>query len=174
MMTITHADAKAKGLKRYFTGKTCRAGHIAERYASTRNCVECARPIWRSVRHRLGHEIVTVKLRVPRPANTCGIGSPGTHPWPPTLTWNSRLNPMTIRRRRLNDAELQTLARVHCGMSAAQFADYTEDEFVFNEATDEIDVVHWTHRHKIKFLLMMRNPGHDGQDSGLMVDSIPE
>jgi hypothetical protein len=61
---------------------------------------------------------------------------------------------MTIRRRRLDDTELKTLARVHCGMSAAQFADYTEDEFVFNEATNEIDVMHWTHRHKIKFLLM--------------------
>lgn len=27
--------------KRYFTGKECRRGHIAERYKATRSCVEC-------------------------------------------------------------------------------------------------------------------------------------
>jgi hypothetical protein len=65
MMTITYADAKARGLKRYFTGKTCRAGHVAERYVSTRTCVECDRKNWRAIRHQLGHDIVTAKLRVP-------------------------------------------------------------------------------------------------------------
>ena len=54
MKITTHAEAKAGGLKRYFTGRTCRAGHIAERYVSTRNCVECAHKGWRAVRSRLG------------------------------------------------------------------------------------------------------------------------
>lgn len=27
---------------RYFTGKPCKRGHVAERYVSTRTCVECA------------------------------------------------------------------------------------------------------------------------------------
>jgi hypothetical protein len=65
MMTITYAQAKAQGLKRYRTGKTCRAGHMAERYVLTRNCVECDRKNWRAVRDQLGHNIVTAKLRVP-------------------------------------------------------------------------------------------------------------
>jgi hypothetical protein len=65
MMTVTYAQAKAGGLKRYYTGKTCRAGHLAERYVSTRNCVECAHKTWRAVRGQLGHEILTLRVRVP-------------------------------------------------------------------------------------------------------------
>jgi len=65
MNIITYAAAKAQGLKRYCTGKTCRAGHMAERYVSTRTCVECAHKGWRRVRGQLGHDIVTVRLRVP-------------------------------------------------------------------------------------------------------------
>lgn len=62
---ITRAQAKAQGLKRYYTGKTCRAGHIAERYVATASCVACADKRWRGIRHELGHTILTVRLRVP-------------------------------------------------------------------------------------------------------------
>ena len=34
-------DAKARGLDRYFTGSSCKHGHIAPRYVSTTNCVPC-------------------------------------------------------------------------------------------------------------------------------------
>lgn len=37
----TPDEAKALGLPRYFTGFVCKRGHLAERYASTRTCVEC-------------------------------------------------------------------------------------------------------------------------------------
>lgn len=40
---ITRAEARAQGLKRYFTGKPCRYGHIAERQVSSLNCMECGR-----------------------------------------------------------------------------------------------------------------------------------
>jgi len=36
---ITRKEALAKGLKRYFTGKPCKHGHISERTAS--GCIEC-------------------------------------------------------------------------------------------------------------------------------------
>ena len=36
-------DAKAAGWDRYFTGRPCRHGHIAERYTSCDTCVECLR-----------------------------------------------------------------------------------------------------------------------------------
>jgi hypothetical protein len=39
---LTRKDAKRLGLKRYFTGRPCRRGHIAERYVSTKTCVECS------------------------------------------------------------------------------------------------------------------------------------
>lgn len=35
--------ARAAGLIRYFTGKPCKYGHIAERFVGTRSCVECNR-----------------------------------------------------------------------------------------------------------------------------------
>ena len=39
---VTRADAKAAGLKHYFTGLPCRRGHLAIRYASDGACYECS------------------------------------------------------------------------------------------------------------------------------------
>lgn len=38
---ITRAEAMARGLKRYFTGKPCRYGHVTQRLTSGSACVEC-------------------------------------------------------------------------------------------------------------------------------------
>lgn len=38
---ISCKDAKAEGLSRYFTGKPCKRGHVAERYTRTGNCIQC-------------------------------------------------------------------------------------------------------------------------------------
>jgi hypothetical protein len=48
METISRAEAKAKGLKRYFTGKPCKHGHVAERYIAGR-CIECYRRVQRAL-----------------------------------------------------------------------------------------------------------------------------
>ncbi len=37
----TREEARAQGLNRFFTGVACINGHIAERYVSTTNCVQC-------------------------------------------------------------------------------------------------------------------------------------
>ena len=42
MEIITRKQAKELGLKRYFTGKPCKRGHVAERRVSSRRCLECA------------------------------------------------------------------------------------------------------------------------------------
>jgi hypothetical protein len=42
MEKIALKDAKAAGLKRYFTGIPCKNGHIAERSVSSRACLKCA------------------------------------------------------------------------------------------------------------------------------------
>ena len=39
---ITKSEAKARGLKRYFTGKPCKRGHMSDRSVSTSNCLKCA------------------------------------------------------------------------------------------------------------------------------------
>lgn len=39
---ITRAEAKARGLKRYFTGEPCKHGHIAERYVADGRCMVCS------------------------------------------------------------------------------------------------------------------------------------
>lgn len=48
---VTRVEAMRLGLKRYFTGRSCKRGHIAERYVVTRMCLQCS-PIfqkkWRS------------------------------------------------------------------------------------------------------------------------------
>ena len=38
---ISRQDAKAKGLIRYFTGKPCKHGHVAERFVCDRGCARC-------------------------------------------------------------------------------------------------------------------------------------
>lgn len=40
---VSRADAKARGLNRYFTGEPCVRGHVCERLISCSHCVECAR-----------------------------------------------------------------------------------------------------------------------------------
>jgi hypothetical protein len=40
---ITRAEAKALGLKRYFTGKPCKHGHVCERYVDNKTCARCIR-----------------------------------------------------------------------------------------------------------------------------------
>ncbi|MEL6236961.1 MAG: hypothetical protein AAFO57_00340 [Pseudomonadota bacterium] len=40
---ISRKEAIARGLKRYFTGKPCKRGHMAERLISTKACAECMR-----------------------------------------------------------------------------------------------------------------------------------
>jgi hypothetical protein len=38
---ITCGDAKSQGLKRYFTGKPCKRGHLSDRTVKTGNCIRC-------------------------------------------------------------------------------------------------------------------------------------
>jgi hypothetical protein len=42
MEIISRKEAAALGQKRYFTGQTCRAGHVAEYYVSSGCCSVCA------------------------------------------------------------------------------------------------------------------------------------
>lgn len=43
MKIISKKDAISLGLKRYFTGKPCKRGHISERNTSKSTCLECKR-----------------------------------------------------------------------------------------------------------------------------------
>ena len=43
MEIISRKDAKAQGLKHYFTGKPCKNGHVAQRFTSKGICMECNR-----------------------------------------------------------------------------------------------------------------------------------
>ena len=38
---ISREEAREQGLKRYFTGKPCKHGHISERYTASSNCDSC-------------------------------------------------------------------------------------------------------------------------------------
>ena len=39
---MTRAEARAQGLKRYFTGQPCARGHVAERFVAGNKCHSCA------------------------------------------------------------------------------------------------------------------------------------
>lgn len=42
MEVITRKRALAQGLRKYFTGKPCKRGHLAERLTSNSHCLECS------------------------------------------------------------------------------------------------------------------------------------
>ena len=41
----SHVEASASGSARYFTGKPCARGHVAERFTAARACIECHREL---------------------------------------------------------------------------------------------------------------------------------
>ena len=43
MDIISRKEAKEQGLKRYFTGKPCKRGHVSERATQNKGCLECDR-----------------------------------------------------------------------------------------------------------------------------------
>lgn len=43
MQIISKSEAVILGLKKYFTGKPCKQGHISEKYTNKSTCVECLR-----------------------------------------------------------------------------------------------------------------------------------
>jgi 5-methylcytosine-specific restriction endonuclease McrA len=55
-------DARDRGLLRYFTGKACKHGHIAERHVSTGICLECG-AMHQRLRWKLNPEHMRAKER---------------------------------------------------------------------------------------------------------------
>ncbi|MDR3464153.1 MAG: HNH endonuclease signature motif containing protein [Beijerinckiaceae bacterium] len=49
---LSRADARARGLSRYWTGKPCKHGHIAERIVANGACVECVALISKRYKER--------------------------------------------------------------------------------------------------------------------------
>ena len=63
---MSRAEAKAEGLARYFTGKPCKHGHVAERYLWGA-CVECQRVRDSSPERRALHRKTDVEWRRKNP-----------------------------------------------------------------------------------------------------------
>jgi hypothetical protein len=65
---VNRAEAKAAGEKRYFTGRPCKWGHVAERLVSSGECAECSLGRCRSWK-RANSELVAAGLLRWRTAN---------------------------------------------------------------------------------------------------------
>ena len=52
MQIVSRAEAKAKGLRFYFTGKPCKHGHVAKRKVLNAVCVDCERTYMRKFREK--------------------------------------------------------------------------------------------------------------------------
>lgn len=57
MKIITRSEAKAAGLKRYFTGTPCHRGHISEALTSSGTCLECDAENKRNKRSSSANEV---------------------------------------------------------------------------------------------------------------------
>lgn len=62
MEIVNRDDARARGLKRYFTGQPCKRGHLSERHVSNQRCIACAN-IGKRERDRKYREANREKLR---------------------------------------------------------------------------------------------------------------
>ncbi len=85
---VTRADAKAQGLKRYFTGRPCKHGHIAERAVVNSNCFDCHVELDRTIRKRTPNKLRerVRRWREKHPAKARAA----------KLLWNKR-NPKKVR-----------------------------------------------------------------------------
>lgn len=82
---LTRKEAALRGLSRFWTGRLCKFGHMAERYVSNRQCVQCnaektverdlrrraADPTYRMFRSVLNRSGQVLKGRA-RPSNSVG------------------------------------------------------------------------------------------------------
>jgi hypothetical protein len=71
---ITCKDARALGLKHYFTGKQCKHGHTAERIVCNGACVACSllyQPAYS--RARYGRSLAKLGLPPPRVPGYCDL-----------------------------------------------------------------------------------------------------
>jgi hypothetical protein len=65
---LSRREAYEQSKTRYYTGEPCKQGHIAERYVSTGNCIECLNP-YRLRRHPTRKDLqpyACAKLWVPK------------------------------------------------------------------------------------------------------------
>jgi hypothetical protein len=72
--SVSRKDAKAAGLKRYFTGKPCLRGHIAERLVSRARCNECKR-IRERARQKANPEKHSSRIRAWAKANPAKVNA---------------------------------------------------------------------------------------------------
>lgn len=72
---ISRADARAQGLKRYFTGMPCKHGHVTERLTSNLTCVECGRKKLKLYKQSLGPDAERDRLRRYAEANRDKVNS---------------------------------------------------------------------------------------------------
>jgi len=62
MKATSWSEAKAQGVKRYFTGKACKNGHISDRFTCNRECVACDAE--RKIRRKAAKQVVRTELKV--------------------------------------------------------------------------------------------------------------
>ena len=121
LLLISRKHAKAWGIKRYFTGKPCRHGHLTERMVSTCGCIECLRTNSKSDYEKKGDEkraksrarMLKLRLADPGKFNERSRLNYAAH----TKAWKERVRRYRIenadkvrvwdhlKKRRLRDAE---------------------------------------------------------------------
>lgn len=80
-MPTTRAAAKAKGIKRYYTGKPCPKGHMAYRYAAGGACSECQAARAKEKYTRGWRQDTTTRKQINTRWNTSGKGAVAKQRW---------------------------------------------------------------------------------------------
>jgi hypothetical protein len=63
MIIVSLAEARQRGLKRYFTGLPCVHGHIAERLIANQTCAECQKTMASTRRYQKSDKHKAAKKR---------------------------------------------------------------------------------------------------------------
>lgn len=72
MNIVSLDDARRQGLLRYFTGRPCKYGHVAERLTSNKTCMECAKDV-QAAAYRRNAEAIKERVKSYRENNKSAV-----------------------------------------------------------------------------------------------------
>lgn len=70
---ISRKEAREQGLKRYYTGKACKHGHVCDRFTCNTHCIECCK-LWKKIAYAADPEKYIQRARSWAIANPEKVG----------------------------------------------------------------------------------------------------
>jgi hypothetical protein len=155
MKIISRKEAKSLGLKYYFTGKSCKHGHVAERQTNKGYCCECARLQCKKYATK-NKEKITESMRAWRKSNKDHVSKYNASRKDKLDEWVSNniervreIKRSYKKRNPLLEFTRRTLERLERRSDTGKYEEilgYTQDEFISHIESQFKDGMSWDRR----------------------------